>query len=90
MYGELGAAALILGRQAQPIEYVMFLFLAALGSFLVFLGKRSIRERSAKILFWFVVSEYTGKPAVFIGCVQLFLGIGILLMDICLLIYILD
>jgi len=75
MFGSMNLISFILGRAKNiPVFLLMTLLMAALGSFLVYIGKRSITERRAKITHYTGGHEFTGKPAVFIGCVQLLLG----------------
>jgi hypothetical protein len=75
MSGSMNHIALVLGRTKNiPVFLLMALIMAALGSFLVYIGKRSITERRARIAHYSGGHEFTGKPAVFIGCVQLLLG----------------
>jgi len=87
MFGSMNVIALILGRTKNiPVFLLLALIMAALGSFLVYIGKRSITERNARIAHYTGGHEFTGKPAVFIGFVQLFLGALALLAAICFLI----
>ena len=84
MLGSMNPIALILGKTKNiPVFLLLTLIMAALGSFLVYIGKRSITERRARIAHYTGGHEFTGKPAVFIGCVQLLMGALALLSAVC-------
>ncbi len=75
MFVSMNLIALILGRTKNiPVFLLLALIMAALGSFLIYIGKRSITERRARIAHYTGGHEFTGKLAVFIGYVQLLLG----------------
>jgi hypothetical protein len=92
MFGSsMNLIALILGRTKNiPVFLLLALIMAALGSFLIYVGKRSITECRARMAHYTGVHEFTGKPAVFIGCVQLLLGALALLAAVSFLILIFD
>lgn len=91
MFGSMKVIPLILGASKNiPVFLLLTLIMGALGTFLVYIGKRSITERRARFGHYSGVHEFTGKPAVFIGCVQLLLGALALLSAVSLLISIFD